>query len=253
MPGQSWADRTDSGLDRPLPRSYTTDRDSDDGETEDEGNSATNSDTLKLSEDNSSFVGSAFSSTLNNSERRRIRKGFPTPETPETRCPKLDSIYKSVKADFKSQDSEPSRLQAFMLDPVAPLLHLLHNIDENPDYTVDEIRRDTTEAIQLLGKASSQVSKIQRKRILKAVNPDIQDLVNEEKNFKEAAPLLFGEGFEKKMKDRAESLKLLQKAKPPGSQAPKKFFRGGRPTVPPRRNGQSYRGKGAWNKRDKSK
>jgi hypothetical protein len=59
--------------------------------------------------------------------------------------------------------------------------------------------------------------------VLKSVNPDMQDLADEDEVFKEASPNLFGSGFEAKMKERVESLKLLSGslAKPP---APKKFF-----------------------------
>ncbi len=47
--------------------------------------------------------------------------------------------------------------------------------------------------------------------MLTALNSDIQDLGSEEGHFKEAAPKLFGSGFEKAMKERAESMKILAK------------------------------------------
>ena len=64
-----------------------------------------NHETIQLSEGNTLFVWSSFSSTLSNTEQRRIRKSFPTPRTPH---PKLDSMFKSqlVKAEFKSQDND---------------------------------------------------------------------------------------------------------------------------------------------------
>ena len=48
--------------------------------------------------------------------------------------------------------------------------------------------------------------------------------------FTKAAPDLFGQGFEAKMKEKAESLKLISAAKTPAG--PKKFLRGGRPFAP---------------------
>ena len=48
-----------------------------------------------------------------------------------------------------------------------------------------------SDAIKLLGNASAQISKLRRKKILKAVNPDIQGLA-EEDILQEAAPNLFG-------------------------------------------------------------
>ena len=101
------------------------------------------------------------------------------------------------------------------------------------EYTisVEEARDAVSGAIKLLGNASSQISRLRRKKILKAVNPSIQDLA-EEDLFSGSAPNLFGSGFERKMKDRAKSMKLIASASkpPPG---PKKFFVGAAP-LPPR-------------------
>ena len=195
-----------------------------------------------LSEHNESLLSAAFSSSLNNGERRKIRNNFPPPRVQQTRCPRLDPLFKSsTKADAKSNDAELARLQAFVLDPVGPLVDLLNGLD-NPEYTMEQARSATTEALRLLGNASSQISRCRRKRILKSVNPDIQDLAEEEGHFKSSAPNLFGPGFEVKMKDRAESVKILSKATS-GSSANRKFFRGGRPTAPQRGGGQSNRGR----------
>ena len=71
----------------------------------------------------------------------------------------------------------------------------------------------------------------------------------EDEPFNKASPYLFGSGFEARMKDRAESLRLLKAAKPP----PKKFFRNSRASFPQRDGGHSSRGfKGAfqWPKRE---
>ena len=76
----------------------------------------------------------------------------------------------------------------------------------------------------------------------KALNPDIQDLASEEDHFWEAAPQLFGSGFKKAMKDRAESMKILQKATKPPGQPQKKFFQKGRSTAPQRGSGQAEEG-----------
>ena len=94
------------------------------------------------------------------------------------------------------------------------------------------------DTIRLLGNASAQISKLRRK-ILRAVNPDIQDLA-EEDIFEGVAPDLFGKDFESRMKGRAESIKLLGESKPPHPK--KKFFHGGRPTAPQRGGSHFSRG-----------
>ena len=88
------------------------------------------------------------------------------------------------------------------------------------------------ESIQLLGNASVGLSRLRRKKLLKSVNPDIVDLAEE--IFEGAAPILFGSGFEKKMKERAESIKLLSASKPshPTSSLQHQFFQRGCPTAP---------------------
>ena len=210
---------------------------------------------LVLSDSSTAFVTSAFNSTLSNGERRRVRSAFPTPEVTVTRCPKLDAIFKtsSVKQDVKTADAELVRLQAFVHDPVAPLLQLVHAMDDESVFTLDldGAKKAAADAVRLLGNASAQISKLRRKKVLKAVNPDIQDLA-EEDIFQTAAPQLFGRDFEAKMKDRAKSIKLLAAAKPHHTPGKKKFFQSGRPTAPPRGGGRFHRGgRQSWTKKDK--
>uniref|UniRef100_A0A1X7UL65 Uncharacterized protein n=1 Tax=Amphimedon queenslandica TaxID=400682 RepID=A0A1X7UL65_AMPQE len=103
-------------------------------------------------------------------------------------------------------------------------------------------------AICLLGKASAGMSKLRRKKILKLYNPDIADLA-EEDLFQLGAPKLFGSGVEVKIKERAESLKLLAASRPLAQSQGKKFFHRGHPTVPPRGGGQSSQGR-PWQKKE---
>ena len=199
------------------------------------------------------MVTSAFSSSLSNGERRRLRSAYPTPEVSATRCPKLDPVFKSskVKQEVKSADTELARLQAFVHDPAAPLLQLIHGTDpstEGPGLDIEDVMKAAADTIRLLGNASAQISKLRRRKILKVVNPDIQDLA-EEDIFESAAPDLFGKDFESRMKGRAESIKLLGESKPPPPR--KKFFPGGRPTAPQRGGGHFSRGGEHWNKKDK--
>ena len=108
---------------------------------------------------------------------------------------------------------------------------MTHQLD-GENYTIEEARYDAMDALHLLGNASSQISRTRRKKVLEVLNPNIQDLAVEGNLFKSAALHLFGDGFEQKMKDQAEAMKLLSKAKGP---PPKKFFQGGHPTAPLKR------------------
>uniref|UniRef100_A0A1X7UQI9 Uncharacterized protein n=1 Tax=Amphimedon queenslandica TaxID=400682 RepID=A0A1X7UQI9_AMPQE len=207
-----------------------------------------------LSENDKGLVTSSFKKVLSTEDRRRLRNGFPCPELQETRCPKLDPIFKSasVHKEAKSNDGELARIQALIHDPIAPLLRLLYACSEEADQSevsllCDDVRPLVTEAIQLLGNASANMSRLRRKKMLKSVNPDIADLA-EEDIFEAAPPNLFGSGFESKMKERVDSVKLLSASK--ATQPPnRKFFPKSRSTAPPRGSG-SYRGRPAWPKRD---
>ncbi len=59
----------------------------------------------------------------------------------------------------------------------------------------DEVTCNVQEVLRLIGNASSQISTTRRKKALKALNPNIQDLVTEEDHFKESAPQIFGTRF----------------------------------------------------------
>ena len=66
-------------------------------------------------------------------------------------------------------------------------------------------------AVKLLRNTSAQISHHRRRKILIAVNLDIKDLVEawQEDIFQDATAELFGSGFELKMKEKAESIKLF--------------------------------------------
>ena len=242
-----WAGREDDMASVPRPQWSDSDQDEHDERAEvGDGRSGTPS-VIQLSEENAALVSSAFSTVLPSAERKRVRDSFPCPGLEETRCPRLDPLFKtaSVNKDTKSIDSELARIQSLMHDPAAPLIDLLHSLDT---ISSEDAKATITAAIKLLGNASANMSRLRRKRVLRAVNPDIMDLA-EEDIFKTSAPNLFGPGFEGKMKERAESVKLLTASKAPPSN--RKFFRGGRPPVPPRGGGQTRRGGRQWFRSDK--
>ena len=134
----------------------------------------------------------------------------------------MDPLFKtqSVRSDVKTADAELARLQAFVLDPVGLLVEVLEGIDCE-SILVEDTCSALSESLRLLGNASGQISRLRRKRVLKAVNPDIQDLVDEDKPFTKASPYLFGSGFEARMNEGAGR---VCKAPEGGQPPPKKFF-----------------------------
>ena len=82
-------------------------------------------------------------------------------------------------------------MQVFVLDPVGPLINVLHRSeDDTYMYSVEVAHSDLTEALHLMRNALAQISRTCRKKVLKALNLDIQDLAREDELYKNAAPNL---------------------------------------------------------------
>ena len=111
---------------------------------------------------------------------------------------------------------------------MSPLVQLLERLD-NEWFSKDNARHVVRESLHLLRNASVQISHLWRKPVVKGINPEIQDLANDDSLFKEAAPNLFSSGFESKIKLRTEAVSLLKSSRPP---PPKKFFEGTAPLTP---------------------
>ena len=97
-------------------------------------------------------------------------------------------------------------------------------------------------ALALLGNASAHMTCDHRKRVLRNLNKDLLPLAEDEEAFKGAVPLLFGDSFEKRMKEHLESLKCLRRSTAPKS-GTDQFFRRGHSHYPAR-GGGSFRGRG---------
>lgn len=95
----------------------------------------------------------------------------------ETKCPRLDLIFSSfsVSKDVKTADSELVKIQALLHDASAPLITMLYKLDPLV-ITEEEALTAVEGSIRLLGNASSNLSTLRRRKILKSVNPDIVNL-----------------------------------------------------------------------------
>lgn len=129
-----------------------------------------------------------------------------------------------------------------VLDVAALILELKAAVESGQENLTRDPGEILDDAICLLGNAVGQTSWIRRKRVLKTCNPNIQDLAEEERLFLEALPNLFGAEFEKKMKERAESVRILSKSQAHSSQSGSRVFRGGHHSQAQRGGGPPFRG-----------
>ena len=243
---RSWADRTDTVDDLPP---LDDEAFKDDDECEEDGEIHR----LKLSEETVVAWSKAVSSTLNNSTRKELRNRYPVPETDTTRVPKLDEIFQSSESKFhknteaKAVEKDLLHISACTLDVARPLMTLIEGV-KTGDLTPEDVEGHAIDALRLLGNSISHTSKIRRKRVLKVCNPDISSLADDQNLFEKAPPMLFGEGFETKIKGRAEALKILHTGQSTSAQPKqnRQFFRGNRPSNPQRGGGYGSRGRGYY-------
>lgn len=153
-----------------------------------------------------------------------------SPAGDETRCPKLDSVVKSqLKKDVVENDRKLSRLQNFTLDAAGPFVAALEEATtEDGSPNLDLIVNCLQQGLVLLGNASSHFSHERRLKILENLNPDLKSLAEDE-DYSKAPPFLFGKGFEKLAKDRADAVQCLRKATSSSSASGKPYFRASRP------------------------
>ena len=125
-------------------------------------------------------------------------------------------VKRRLGRNVKNQDSELSKIQVLTLDAVGPLTHLIEvsSAEGAESIPVKEVTEVLRTALTLLGSASAHISSLRRRKILAELNPDLQDLTEKDNLFKDAAPLLFGEGFEAVAKEYTEGLNALARAAP---------------------------------------
>ena len=127
-------------------------------------------------------------------------------------CPSVDKYIKSrLNAHAKAKDKSLAKHQALMLDAVGPISTILEEAAKGM-LSIKTATEAAQTALMFLGNASMQINRERRRIAIEAMNPSLTDLAEGDKAFGKAAPLLFGEGFAKKAKERDEELKCVNQA-----------------------------------------
>ena len=125
-----------------------------------------------------------------------------------TRTPKLDEIFTAAESKFqkhgeaKNTEKDLLHIIACTLDVVRPLVDIIEGVNRG-QLTPADVKERAIDALSLLGNAVAHTSQIRRKRILKVCNPDTASLAENKELYLKSPPMLCGEGFEQKMKERA--------------------------------------------------
>ena len=123
--------------------------------------------------------------------------------------PRMDDCIKSPDPQTaKAVDKELARIQTFVLDALAPLTAMLENVDQLWVH------------YELIGNANARMSRLQREKLVGAINKQLLPLVKEDADFSEAAPNLLGPDFSKWNKDFLDQVKALRSSLPMRGQDP---------------------------------
>ena len=168
------------------------------------------------------ILQSCFGRPLNNPARQSLRKIVGVPKVDATKCPRLDRLVKgSVSRDTKDADATLAKIQTLVLDTVAPLVHILESA-RSGQLTTDTSEKASKLALQLLANASAYISKERHKNALKDLNKNLLTLTEEDKRFANVTPVLFGDDFEKTMKEHMEAMRCIRKSS--GAKMTESFF-----------------------------
>ena len=91
---------------------------------------------------------------------------------------------------------------------------------------------------ELLGKANARISRLRREKVVADVNRALLPVAQEDDNFMDAPPYLFGNEFAKHSKDYVEQVRAMRSTLPKGM-GKRPFFRTG-----PLKGGAKSRGEG---------
>ena len=175
-----------------------------------------------VSEETGSIISQACTSRLEYADRLKVRNVYSLPKVTASRTPQLDSYLKTeIPPATKAVDKELATIQSHVLDALAPLSAILETKQDVPKETVSAV----TDAVKLLGNASARISHLRRTKVISQMNKALLPLVEEDSNFGEASPSLFGPEFAQKSKQHVDQVKAMRSTL--GTSKP--FFRPGPP------------------------
>ena len=202
-------------------------------QVEDEDDAMGPGNLVTLMESTQAFLEAAISTMLANTDRKKWVERIGVPDCDSIRCPKLDPVIKAiVPNEVTKADGYLSHLQQFWLDATAPLTTIIETAEEGkltPDVAVSAVQT----ALFLMGNAHQHMAQEGHKRILMNLNPAIKSMASDEKVFRKAAPMLFGDEFAKLAAERVDQLKAISKFSKPAEQK-RNHFLDPTPEIPPR-------------------
>ena len=124
--------------------------------------------------------------------------------------PQLNSCMKTeVNSITKSTDRKLARMQTFVLDSLGPLTSVIESDNQRGSLSHIEVLIAVKIAVQLIGNTNPQIY-----HHCMEVTSSFKKGLQEDENFKETVPLLFGPDFAKKSKEYIDQVKTMRSAIP---------------------------------------
>ena len=132
------------------------------------------------------FLQGKCTQRVQNAYLLQIRKSYPLPTI---RTPQLDKIMKSeVSVATKSFDKQLAKLQTLLLDSLTLLTALLETHHKGELLDSSETLRAVKAIVQLIGNANSNMSHLQRVRIIGDMNKILLPIVGDDSNLVQHLP-----------------------------------------------------------------
>ena len=133
------------------------------------------------------------------------------PKVPATKTPSLDGYLKSeLSRATKAADKELATVQTCVLDALSPLPAIVEADTKGENITNTQGVNAVKAAIELIGNANARISHLRRTKIISQMNKSLLPLTEDDGNFTDAPPTLFGPEFARKSKELVDQMKVMR-------------------------------------------
>ena len=133
------------------------------------------------------------------------------PKVPATKIPSLDGYLKSeLSRATKAADKELATTQTYVLDTLSPLTAIVEADTKGENVTNTQGVNAAKAAIELIGNANARISHLRRTKIISQMNKSLLPLTEDDGNFTDAPPTLFGPEFARKSKELVDQMKAMR-------------------------------------------
>ena len=151
---------------------------------------------VEVSKETESLLTEKCTSWLLNSECLKSRNNYTLPKVPATKTPTLDGYLKSeLSQATMAADKELATIQTFALDALSPLTAIIEADTKGENITNTQGVNAVKAAIELIGNANARISHLRRTKIISQMNKSLLPLTEDDSNFTDAPPTLFGSEF----------------------------------------------------------